>query len=280
MTKILGFSGKKQSGKTTSVNFMFGLEMVSLGMVSQMKIDDKGRLCVPTTLEDGSIGTGCIDPVDPRPEARDYYAQTIWSFLKVYQLADPLKWICMNVLGLTFEQCNGTNADKDSKTRICWEDVPGYSDELMKWQANQVPGEQLDFKSRPTLKEGLMTAREVMQYLGTNIFRRMYDTCWIDATIRIIKEEQPELAIISDVRFPNEVEGIQKAGGRVIRFTRNPCKDGDTHRSEIALDDKPEDYFDAVIHNDKMTIAEQNKAVYDKLSEWDYFSSELEIVTQ
>ena len=284
-TKILGFSGKKQSGKTSSTNFLFGLEMISIGMISQMRIDKKGRLCVPIIKEDGSHGEGCIDPVDPRPEARDYYAQTIWPFLKVYQLADPLKWICMNVLGLTFEQCNGSNADKDSKTNIKWENLPGIiSNELVYdsveeafYEAKPSPEALINCEIGKYHKSGFMTAREVMQYVGTDIFRRMYNDCWIDATIRIINQEAPELAIVSDVRFPNEVEGIQKAGGKVIRFTRNPCSDGDQHPSEIALDDKPEDYFDAVIHNNEMSIPQQNEAVHNTLVEWDFLNLSVEV---
>ena len=55
-----------------------------------------------------------------------------------------------------------------------------------------------------------------------------------DATIRKIKEESPELAIICDCRFPNEVDGIKKAGGKTIRLTRND-ESPDVHESEPSL---------------------------------------------
>jgi hypothetical protein len=114
-----------------------------------------------------------------------------------------------------------------------------------------------------------MTAREVMQFVGTDIFRNIYSNVWVDATIRKIQEETPELALICDCRFPNEVSGIQDAGGKVIRLTRNSGSD-DCHSSETALDEANYDWsnFDAVIDNAGMSLAEQNKAVYDLLAEW------------
>jgi hypothetical protein len=254
MTKILGFSAKKQGGKTTTCNFLFGLEMVSLGMIAQMRIDEKGRLVVPIETGD-SVGEGCLDPVDPRPEVQDWYAKSIWPFMKIYQFADPLKWICQEILGLTHEQCHGTNDDKNTLTKLEWENMPGVAEALY---------------------SGPMTGREVLQYVGTNIFRYMYPNVWVDATIRRIQNERPEVAIVSDLRFPNEVEGIQKAGGKVIRFKRAPFSGQDEHPSETALDDYPENRYDLVVDNTKMSITEQNQYIYDRLIDWEYLKTQVE----
>ena len=65
------------------------------------------------------------------------------------------------------------------------------------------------------------------------------------------KEDKPNW-IITDVRFPNEVEAIENRGGIVIRIERTPRSYGtefiiDEHPSETALDDHN---FDYVIDND------------------------------
>jgi hypothetical protein len=154
---------------------------------------------------------------------------------KVYNFADPLKKdICINILGMSYEQCYGSDDQKNTITNIEWE------------------GKKL-------------TARDVMQFIGTNIFRKMKHNVWADATINKIKVEQPSLAIIADCRFPNEVEAVKNIGGYVIKLTRNPYNSD--HASETALD--PDRYdqfnFDLIIENDDMTIAEQNKVIYEFL---------------
>ncbi len=91
-----------------------------------------------------------------------------------------------------------------------------------------------------------------------------------------IKEDNPQLAIICDIRFPNEIEEIHKIKGKVIKFTRQPYKD-DEHNSEKALDNYTD--YDAVVDNKKMTIAEQNEVVTKQLIKWKYlpWKSEVEV---
>jgi hypothetical protein len=111
-----------------------------------------------------------------------------------------------------------------------------------------------------------MTAREVMQYIGTDVFRKVYPNVWADATIRKIKADGTDMAIICDCRFPNEVEAITKAGGKVIRYTRDPLHD--MHSSETALDKENFDWgkFSHVIDNADLTIIEQCTETFDYLN--------------
>ena len=62
------------------------------------------------------------------------------------------------------------------------------------------------------------------------------------------------MAIISDVRFVNEVEGIQNKDGKVIRLTRHVLVD--EHQSETALDDF--DGFDHVCDNQELDVNQQS----------------------
>lgn len=151
---------------------------------------------------------------------------------KIYNFADPLKQdICMNILGLSYEQCYGDDETKNTITDIEWN------------------GKRL-------------TAREIMQFVGTDIFRKLKNDVWTNATIHKIQNEQPDLAIIADCRFPNEVKAIKDAGGIVIKLTRNPFNSN--HESETALDYDKFDHsnFDLIITNHFLSINHQNDVIF------------------
>lgn len=200
---IIAFAGKKQSGKTTSSQFLV-----------------------------------------------KHYDGIISSFpgIKIYNFADALKKdICINILGLTYDQCYGDDDAKNSLTNISWSDAPGYD---ISWT-----------KMSDYDPSGYMTARQVMQFIGTDVFRKMKNDVWAMATINKIQIEQPKLAIIADCRFPNEVKSIKDAGGIVIKLTRNLYNS--THSSETALD--PEHYeqsnFDLIVDNHDLSIQDRNRSI-------------------
>jgi hypothetical protein len=185
--------------------------------------------------------------------------------IKLYSFADPLKNLCIELFGLTYQQCYGTDEQKNSLTYLRWENVPSCipADKL-----NEVlhPYEKIGDTTKTIAnhlgiticKTGYMTAREVLQYVGTNIFRRMHNNIWVQATINKIQKENSDiLPIVIDCRFPNEVKGIKNEGGYIIRLTRNPHKDN--HFSETALDRYND--FDLIIKNDKLSIEETNLEV-------------------
>jgi hypothetical protein len=160
-----------------------------------------------------------------------FYSNAFNASAKIYNFADPLKKdICMNILGLTYDQCYGSDEHKNELTNNYWD------------------GQQL-------------TAREVMQMVGTDMFRKMQQNVWADATLLKIKSEQPDLAIIADCRFPNEVEAVKNAGGIVIKLNRNPHNSN--HASETALD--PSNYnpqnFNMVIFNEHLSIDDQHYTI-------------------
>ena len=98
-------------------------------------------------------------------------------------------------------------------------------------------------------REGPMTAREFMQFFGTDVCRKMYEPIWVSSCLKTIMKEQSELAIIADVRFPNEAKAIEESGGVLLRLTRQISEDG--HSSEKALDDYP---FKNIIDNSDNSI--------------------------
>jgi hypothetical protein len=118
-------------------------------------------------------------------------------------------------------------------------------------------------------KTGLMTARELMQYVGTNIFRKLYNDIWVEACLNKIQDEASEFAIITDCRFPNEVLAGKGVGAKVVRLTRNP-NPMDSHDSEMALDKDKFDWdnFDLIIDNESMSIEEMCAELEDALVSW------------
>lgn len=185
MTKIIAFSGRKQSGKSTAGDF------------------------VSSFIEANGLSISH----------------------KIYSFADPLKQdICMNILGMTYEQCYGSDNDKNTMTNLQWQ------------------GERL-------------TARRAMEVIGTNIFRHLKTQVWVDATIDKIFREKVDLAIIVDCRFPNESDAILGRGGYVIRLDLNPF-DSDSD-SEKALDPEYYDWtkFSHIVPNDTMTVAQKNNSI-------------------
>jgi hypothetical protein len=287
MTKILGLCGKVGSGKNTSANWLFGLKLVEFGYIEHFHLNDKGQLVVPIINEKGELSEGIFDPNDRR-QAVVEFLQDLYPHIKLYSFANILKEFCVTVLGLTFEQCFGTNDDKDTLTGIKWEDCPGViTDEVLfdkltklvdkyNQKNEKIPNitegvlklttpTTLNLTYRP---EGLMTGREVMQYFGTEICRSMSPNCWVDALMNQIQVEGTDLAVITDCRFPNEINGIKQAGGKVIKLLRNPLSQN--HMSETQLDQIDQSIFDKVIDNSEMTIEEQNKHVALTLREWNY----------
>ena len=243
---ILGLSGVKQSGKTTTSNFIHGYQMRYHDVIETFMMNEQGRVIVNAVEinDDGEEvqGVGEID-LERRDSAFTEFASAmIWPYVRSFSFADPLKIIAMQLFALTEEQCLGTDEDKNSPTNIKWKRMPGLEEKA----------------------KGFMSAREFLQYFGTNICRKIKDQVWVDLCMKQIIASGTQLAIVPDVRFENEVEAIQKAGGKVIRLTRKPHEDA--HPSETALDSY--ENFDVVIDNQNFDINETNIKVMEVLREW------------
>lgn len=266
MTQVIVLSGRKQSGKTTCRNFLYGHIMKKVGIIDTFGIKKDGTLWVPTATkeESGAVsqGMGMLDPDDVSPNFVEYATNRIWPFIKGYSFADELKNAAMDIFGLSYEQCFGKNDDKNTLTNIPWENMMFALPSAKK----------KEIKSR-LAEEGnspYMTAREFLQTFGTEICRKIYGDCWVDSCYRRIVGEQPGIAVITDARFPNEIEASINYGATVVRFTRGPFKGQDEHESETALD-----YWDADpelrakytiwCDNSDMSIAEQNDVILKEL---------------
>jgi hypothetical protein len=93
-----------------------------------------------------------------------------------------------------------------------------------------------------------VTPRDVFQYIGTDLFRKQMgklipglgENFWVMCLKReiydIINKNPNSKIVISDVRFPNEVDLVKELGGDVIRVTRESVNNVDNHESEKLIE--------------------------------------------
>jgi len=257
--KVLAFSGVKQAGKSTSVRFLHGILMKKYDIIDFFDISDRGELIVNTTTinKEGEevLGKGILDIDRKDLDFVEYAEKSIWPFVKSYNFADPLKQLCINLFGLSYGQCYGTDDEKNTEAHTRWKDMPSTPDSQWMINAGVARGTN-------------MTAREFMQYFGTDICRRIKYNIWVDFCIKRIIEEQPELSLIGDCRFINEFEALKSVGAKVIRLTKGRVKAG--HKSETELDESNFDWnkFDLIIDNKNMTVKESNESLLNSLNQW------------
>lgn len=107
--------------------------------------------------------------------------------------------------------------------------------------------------------------RPLLQWWGTE-YRRSIDTnYWVRQLAQRIELEKPQIALITDMRFPNEMEFV-KQYGETVRVDRDGLPPS-THASETALaDTSPEDW--SIILENNGTLEEFREGavtVFDEL---------------
>ena len=277
MTKIIAFAGTKQSGKSTCCNFLHGYQMKCYDIVDEFGLTKNGQLIVQTDVVDENgvteKGEAIIDINRMDLDFAEWAMYSMWPFVKKYSFAGSLKSIGTSFFGLKYNQVYGTEADKTQIVpHLRWENMPSViSDKKLatsKDVKKLIADGHLIYH-----KKGPMSARDFLQFFGTDIMRKMYEPVWVKACIEDIKREEPLLAIIDDCRFENEVEAIQAEGGKVIGLARSPY--ADSHKSEQSIKESW-DSLDAIVDNTQKNIPETNGAIIDLLASWGWLGSPLE----
>ena len=248
---LIGLSGKKGSGKDTACAQILAHLLNASGSPLPYSVGRDGRL-------------GYKEPGHPDYQRLDWYsggddAGVIqkWADASVDCFARPIKEFCEHVLGLSHEQCWGTDAEKNSLTALRWD---------TKLMAMRLPPEVLAQHAG----QRNMTAREVMQVFGTDLMRSWKEDIWVDALLRRVQRSRERIVIVTDVRFEDELSGLaslSEAGWDVciVRLFRDPYHN-DEHASETALDHLPLDSFDIVVPGD-LSIAGQADFLLPEIAE-------------
>lgn len=233
---IITIAGKKGSGKNTLGNFCVGYFLRKAKQIGDFRIEKNGTLSIrPNGHEDFT-----------NIRNREFNPEIFGKSVKLYSFADPLKQFCIDTLGLTFEQCYGTDTEKNELTH-CTKMI----DDSCFFQHTEKA-----------------TAREVMQIFGTEFVRSLWKDAWAFSTYKKIQDEGYNLAIITDARFPNEILMGKEQGAKLIKLLRNPYGDSDQHVSETALDDFDNSVFDIILENNNMTIEHQNEFFKPYMTKW------------
>lgn len=69
-----------------------------------------------------------------------------------------------------------------------------------------------------------VTPRSILQHVGTDCLRNhLHNDIWVHSLVnRIQKQENPTGYVITDARFPNEIDAIVNQGGVIIEVKRGP----------------------------------------------------------
>lgn len=163
------------------------------------------------------------------------------SPFKIKKFAGKLKQIASLLTGIDVEKFE----DQEFKKTLLGNEWGTVKKNLL----NVIPGfEDVKFNH-------LMSVRELLQKLGTEAMRNgLHENVWVNALfadykrkLELVKSDKPgydlkveEVGeypnwIITDMRFPNEMEAIVEKDGITIRVVRPGTVTG-THPSETALD--------------------------------------------
>jgi hypothetical protein len=183
--------------------------------------------------------------------------------VRVLAFATLLKRYCMQLFGLTVDQCYGSNEQKNTATKVEWENMP-------LWVRLKYAGAKWYKPWTWSPMFGYMTARQVLQVMGTEVIRKIYTNAWADALYRTAAAAKEDVVIVPDCRFPNEITRDVVVPKHIkvihVRLLRNKYPE-DRHPSETALDDYSLDAFDAVLRPDvDLNFMRRQAAHY--ASEW------------
>lgn len=141
--------------------------------------------------------------------------------------------------------------------------------------------ENQEFKKEKMPAQWEMTYREFLQKLGTEAMRNgLHTNVWVNALFadyktfpKTFKDKSPVTIvvntdtvgvypnwIITDLRFPNELEAVKSRGGITIRVNRNtnPC---------VCVDDAK---LDCLVECSDKKIEHFSETALDHITDWDY----------
>ena len=136
--------------------------------------------------------------------------------------------------------------------------LEGRTKEAREWR------EQVDPWWAARLDMPTLTPRWVLQYWGTEVCRKAFhDDIWIASLENKLRNSRDNI-VISDCRFPNEIESLKQAGGSIVWVQRGTL---------------PDWYEDAVSANQGNNVG-LNAMKMRKIhaSEWAWLGSDFDVV--
>lgn len=163
-----------------------------------------------------------------------------YNFPKV-SFATKLKKLCSKAFDLPIEYFDNTTLKDEllPKPAILTDRIAKF---CVKY-AKIVTGKDVVFPKN-FKKAELTTPRQIMQIIGTDVFRSWDKNFWINLV------ELPTKCVVTDARMPNERQYLKSHGGVGVRVKRVLNLENETskHESECLLGNDSE--YDVVVTND------------------------------
>jgi len=187
----------------------------------------------------------------------------------IFSFASKVKSIATDVLGMSRDGVFGSEINKNDFTYFSWDRMPIWIrwinspsrsvsslDAIYGIETTEIKNISYEkdlwlfcssCRGMPSgLRTGSMSNREVMQILGTDIFRNMFDkNVWVNCTLSDIVKSECSLCLIDDMRFDTEANAVLNHGGYIINLFRD-FNGADIHESEKGLCDP------AILNNDRV----------------------------
>ena len=192
-------------------------------------------------------------------------------------VGDIIEKLCLTNNGPKFEQKSFAGKLKQIASLLTGIPVEDFEDQEFKKSylgAEWGTVQDIPLNSIPPFADmqfnALMSVRELLQKLGTEAIRDgLHPNAWVNALMCEYKrpkmsEYHPSNWIITDVRFPNELEAVEEVKGLTLKVVRPQYETANfkpQHPSETSLDSAE---FDYTIINDS-TIDELIKKVREIL---------------
>jgi hypothetical protein len=186
--------------------------------------------------------------------------------------ADKLKEVCMDLFGMTREDCY-TEEGKAKDTTLPVYKCPACSSiDCFLVAPTQVLCKGCTAVGAPAAFASFWTNRMILQFVGTEGIRRVDKDAWVKHAIEragcLLERYHGSAATfvaITDCRFKSEMAAVKAAGGVVWRI-RRPSTDNAAqglagHASENEMDTIPDSEFDLVVNNNATLDVLRAKAV-------------------
>lgn len=254
---VIAVAGPKGAGKTSLCRLLSAVYARALGKTCASD-PHLGKWCLSGFHQDPDQAHRSVTLLSESGEA---VAITIDSSLaRIVSFAGPLKKMAEHVLGVDPSVIYGDDSKKSSPTQFLWDKQSVWirwinsknrsltyhsSSEVLSLEKKIVNDIKTEYElwkfctlynCFPTdMRSGPMSGREVLQIIGTDIFRNNFDNkVWVKALERDIHSHPSSLILIDDVRFDDELDAVSSLGGAVIRFEGYKKNE---HESELGISD-------------------------------------------
>lgn len=163
----------------------------------------------------------------------------------------------IQIIGITGRKFSGKDTtgnyfvDKYGFERIAYADpLKNASREIFDFNDEQLYGNEKETED----EYWGITPRKALQFIGTDLFRNhicellpgVGKDIWVSVLKRKImnrlKKNPNAKFVVTDVRFPNELQAIKDLDGITIKIERESVNNKDTHESETLIDELETDF--------------------------------------